>query len=244
MKAIIIDDEKMARTLLNGYVQEFCADVEVVEMCADLPSGVKAIRKHQPDIVFLDIEMPGHSGLELLDFFDEKEANFSIIFITAYNQYAIQAFKLSAVDYLLKPVEPSELAQAVNRCRQQKEKSDFQLLKENLTPQSKRKIAIAMSNSIKYVALDSIMFLKADGAYTEIILSDDSKLIASRGLKHFDETLSDVPSFFRCHKSYLINTEFITDYVKSDGGFLKIKHHEIGISTEKVDAFLNHMKNL
>ncbi len=104
-KAIIIDDEKMARTLLEGMLYEYHKDVEVVDSCKDLPTGVKSIRKHKPDLVFLDIEMPGHSGLELLDFFDEQEVNFSIIFLTAYNQYAINALRLSAVDYLVKPVD-------------------------------------------------------------------------------------------------------------------------------------------
>ena len=108
-KAIVIDDEKRARTLLKGMIDELSLGVQVVELCEDLPDGVKAIRKHKPDLIFLDIEMPGHSGLELLDFFDEQEINFSIIFTTAYNQYAVQAFKLSAIDYLLKPIAVNEL---------------------------------------------------------------------------------------------------------------------------------------
>jgi two-component system LytT family response regulator len=132
-KAIIIDDEEMARTLLQGMVAEYCNNVETVDLCKDLPTGVKAIRKHKPDIVFLDIEMPGHSGLELLDFFDENEINFSIIFVTAYNRYAIQAFKLSAVDYLLKPIEVDDLKNAMILFERNKNrnKATYSVLKEN-----------------------------------------------------------------------------------------------------------------
>ena len=101
MKAIIIDDEKRARMNLSILLEEYCPQITVLADCENLPNGVKAIRRHQPDVVFLDIEMPGHSGLELLDFFDENEVNFSIIFTTAYNEYTIQAFRFSAIDYLL-----------------------------------------------------------------------------------------------------------------------------------------------
>ena len=115
MKAIIIDDEKRARISLAYILQEYCPNVTIVAECENLPEGVKAIRKNQPNIVLLDIEMPGHSGLELLDFFDENDVNFSIIFTTAYNEYALQAFKFSAVDYLLKPINPEQLSEAISR---------------------------------------------------------------------------------------------------------------------------------
>jgi len=119
MKAIIIDDEKRARVSLSLLLQEYCPEVELVAECENLPEGVKAIRKFNPDLVLLDIEMPGHSGLELVDFFDEKEINFSIIFTTAYNEYAIQAFKLSALDYLLKPIDSDDLSNALNNFRKE-----------------------------------------------------------------------------------------------------------------------------
>src|SRR5574344_1957550 len=113
MRAILIDDEKRARMNLSILLDENCPQIEIVAECENLPEGIKAIRRLKPDVVFLDIEMPGHSGLELLDFFDEHEVDFSIVFTTAYNEYAIQAFKLSAVDYLLKPINPDELVRAV-----------------------------------------------------------------------------------------------------------------------------------
>ena len=117
MKAIIIDDEKQARVSLSLLLQENCPEIEVADQCENLPQGVKSIRKHRPDVVFLDIEMPGHSGLELLEFFDEKEIEFSIIFTTAYNDFAVQAFKLSALDYLLKPIDMETLEVALGKYR-------------------------------------------------------------------------------------------------------------------------------
>jgi two-component system, LytTR family, response regulator len=121
-KAIIVDDEKMARILLQGMLEEFCPEIAVVDTCQDLPNAIKSIHKNKPDLVFLDIEMPGHSGLELLDFLDEDDINFSIIFTTAYNQYAIDAFKLSAIDYILKPIESEELENSVSRFIKHKSK--------------------------------------------------------------------------------------------------------------------------
>jgi two-component system LytT family response regulator len=129
IKSIIIDDEPKARVLLNAIIEQYCPEVRVEALCNDLPSGIKAIKKHKPDLIFLDIEMPGHSGLELLDFFDEEEVNFGIIFTTAYNEYALQAFKFSAIDYLLKPIQHTQLIEAVERFSRKREQSLNQQLK-------------------------------------------------------------------------------------------------------------------
>lgn len=236
-KAIIIDDEEMARTLLQGMINEFCPNVEVVDLCKDLPCGVKSIRKNQPDIVFLDIEMPGHSGIELLDFFDENEINFSLIFVTAYNRYAIQAFKLSAVDYLLKPIESDDLINAISLFEKQKDKKRYSILKDNFTTRSK-KIALNSVSSIIFVELNDILFFKADGSYTEVFLNNGKSILASKSLKHFENTLENNPDFYRCHKSYIANINHISEYIKSDGGSLKIGNHEIGVSQDKVAQLL------
>ena len=239
-KTIIIDDEQMARTLLDGMLAEYCPNVEVVDLCNDLPCGVKSIRKNKPDLVFLDIEMPGHSGLELLDFFDENEVNFSIIFVTAYNRYAIQAFKLSAVDYLLKPIESQDLIDAISHFEKQKEKKQYQILKENLFSTTK-KIGLNNVSSINYVELDSILFFQADGSYTKVILQDGKTILTSKSLKHFENILLDNPDFYRCHKSYMVNIKHISEYIKSDGGLLKVGGFEVGISTEKIAILLDKL---
>ncbi len=242
IKVIIIDDEQRARILLKEMLIEYCDDIDIVTECDDLPTGVKAIRKHQPDLVFLDIEMPGHSGLEMLDFFDANEINFSIIFTTAYDQYAIQAFKLSAVDYLLKPIDPNELVTSVERYKKllKKQKEDYLILKENLN--QPHKIAVPTGNTIKFIELENILFLEASSSYTEIVFADNTKLMVSRTLKNFEEVLNRNTLFFRCHKSYIVNIQFISDYVKSDGGYIILKNKtKIPISPEKTGELLEMM---
>ncbi|MBX7240272.1 MAG: response regulator [Bacteroidia bacterium] len=241
IKTIIIDDEPKARILLKGLIEEFCENLEVVAECHDLPSGVKAIHKYKPDLIFLDIEMPGHSGLELLDFFEEEKLSFSIIFTTAYNQYAIRAFKLSAVDYLLKPISPDDLINAVSLFEKKTKPYSFQsmeFVRENLTEQNKR-IAIPTTSGFIFISLSDILLFKADNNYTEVITIHQEKHLASRTLKNFEDALSGNPLFFRCHKSYMINTELISHYVKSDGGYIILKNKQsIPISPEKVNDLM------
>lgn len=242
LKAIVIDDEKMARVLLESMLTEYFPDVKVVGVAADLPNGVKLIRKEKPDVVFLDIEMPAHSGLEILEFFNEDEINFSIIFTTAYNQYAIQAFKMSAVDYLLKPLEIADLEKALKRVSKTNSANNYQILRENLSSKHSKKIIISTTNALKYVEIDSICHLKADGAYTEIFMADGSKIITSKNLKHFEGSLVLFNQFFRCHKSYIINFNFVQEYIKSDGGGILTKNnHFIPISNDKSGDFFEQM---
>lgn len=242
-KAIIIDDEEMARSLLKGMLELYCPNIEVQALCNDLPSGVKAIRRHKPNIVFLDIEMPGHSGLELLDFFDESEVDFSIIFVTAYNRYAIQAFKLSAVDYLLKPIESEDLINAIALFEKQKSKQNYGILKSNLSAKVSKKIGIHGVSSVVFADLSDILFFQAEGAYTKVVLKDGKTLLASKSLKHFEQALFDRLEFYRCHKSFIVNIEYISEYVKSDGGYLKVQQHEIGLSPDKVSVLLERMSS-
>lgn len=239
IKAIIIDDEKMARVLLNGMLEKFCPEVEVAELCQDIPSGVKAIIKHKPDLVFLDIEMPGHSGLEIMDFFDKNEVNFSIIFTTAYSKYAIQAFKLSAIDYLLKPIEPGELNEALDRFKKHKQKPDFDTLRHNLMPESKKRISISSIGSVKFIPVDDITHLKADGAYTEIFTKDNTSIMTSKGLKSFEQTFAGSKNFVRCHKSYIVNIDFVSEITKG-GVFSAVVNgnHTIYISPDKINDMI------
>lgn len=241
IKVIIIDDELGARNLLKGLLREFCKNVEVLEVCSDLPNGVKAIRKHKPQLIFLDIEMPGHSGLELLDFFNEDEIDFSIIFTTAYSDYAIKAFKLSALDYLLKPIEPGELEQAVERFskKTKNEKAELAQQIESIKHPHSNKIGIPTQHGVKFIDVNDVVFVKADNSYSEVITAKDEKLIVSRTLKNFEDVLKDWPSFVRVHKSYIVNTTYISDYIKSDGGYLILDNkHMVSISPDKVDTIL------
>ncbi len=243
-KAIIIDDEMAARVLLNGMLQDAVPELEVVALCENLAEGIKAIRKYSPDLVYLDIEMPGNSGLDILDFFDEEDITFSIIFTTAYSHYAIKAFKLSAIDYLLKPIEQEELVEAFNRFKSAKtrENKQYALLKENLKETSTKKIAVPSGNSFHFIQMDDIHYLKAEGSYTQIQFTNGTRLIVSRTLKNFEETINDESQFFRCHKSYLVRSIYIIGYNKSDGQLLLTNGVNIPISPDKTNELMTLMK--
>jgi two-component system, LytTR family, response regulator len=245
IKSIIIDDEPKARKLLSTILHDYCSDVEVLAECEDLPNGIKAIKKHKPDLVFLDIEMPGHSGLELLDFFNEDEIDFAIIFTTAYNEYALQAFRFSAIDYLLKPLQHDALKEAIERYKKrnrQLNNEQYKNLKDSFQTKNweEKRIIIPTGQTQKFIKPTEIIMIKGDGAYSEIHFTDGTKILASRNLKHFEETLQGIPFFFRSHKSYLVNLQQIAEYVKSEGGYLIMKGNlEAGVSPEKIDELLS-----
>jgi len=244
-KAIIIDDEKAARTLLQAMIEKYCKDIEIVATCEDLPNGVKSIRKLKPDLVLLDIEMPGHSGLELLEFFNEDEVTFSIIFTTAYNNYAIQAFKLSAIDYLLKPIEREELIKSIERFKKHNHKNDLSILKENIQEAQPQKLALPTGSSVKFVNLNEVLFFKADGSYTHITLANGDKVMVSKPLKTYEELLENNKNFIRSHKSFIVNIHHVTDLVKSEGGYLKVQNnYEVGLSPEKSDEVMEQLNIL
>jgi two-component system LytT family response regulator len=242
MKAIIIDDEKRARVSLQLLLQEYCPEVTLLAECENLAEGVKAIHKFKPDLVLLDIEMPGHSGLELLDFFNENEITFAIIFTTAYNEFAIQAFKLSAIDYLLKPINPEELAHAINRVEKQK-KQQLNALSENINAENFEKIAVPSGNNFIILKIANILYIKGDGSYSEVYLKDNSKHLVSRNLKNFEEILGNDKRFLRTQKSYLVNFEEVKSYSKSDGGYLVMSNGAtISVSPEKSAIIMERIK--
>lgn len=244
MNAIIIDDEKRARVTLQLLLKEYCPNITIVADCENLPEGIKAIRKHRPTIVFLDIEMPGHSGLELLDFFDENEIDFSIIFTTAYNQYAIQAFKFSAIDYLLKPINPTQLVEAIKRLEKNIQKiENLQALKENILKENITKIAVPSGSSLIFIDTTKISYIKGEGAYSEVFCNNGTKHLVSRNLKNFEDILCVDNRFLRVHKSYIVNLEQVVSFNKSDGGSLTLEDkNQIPVSPEKSQILLEKIK--
>lgn len=245
-KAIIIDDEPKARKLLAAMLSDFDSGLDIVAECEDLPAGVKAIHKYKPDLIFLDIEMPGHSGLEILDFFNEDEIDFSIIFTTAYSQYALQAFKISALDYLLKPINMDELREAVRRFhqRERREEEQWKALRQNIDPGKPKKIGLPQSNGIKFVEADQIWYVKGEGAYSEVYCVDNEKLIISRNLKYIEDLLDGLPFMVRCQKSYIVNVHHIRAYIKSDGGYFLVgeQKHQVAVSSDRVDGILQMLQ--
>lgn len=238
INAIIIDDEVRARVSLQLLLEEYCPNIKILEQCETLAEGIKAINKFKPNIVFLDIEMPAHSGLELFDFFNEEEIDSSVIFTTAYSQYAIKAFKFSAIDYLLKPIHPEELVEAVKRFEKTKSQN-IKILKENLDQNKLNKIAVPTGNSILFLETDQILYVKGEGSYCEIVLSNGEKIICSRYLKNFEDILSNYSNFLRVQKSYIANLNYVSVYNKSDGGNLEFNNKTcIPISLDKVDLIM------
>ncbi|MFY7965277.1 MAG: LytR/AlgR family response regulator transcription factor [Chitinophagaceae bacterium] len=249
IKCIVIDDEPKARNLLKAIIEDYCPDLELVALCEDLPNGVKAIKREKPKLVFLDIEMPGHSGLELLEFFNDDEINFNVIFTTAYNEFALKAFKFSAIDYLLKPLEHTQVIEAVERFKKVQDINVTNHLKQfqqnmvaNKTIDEKR-IIVHTTQNIHFLKPTSIVMIKGEAAYSEIYLDDNTKLLASKNLKHFQDILTDIPQFSRCHKSYIINKMHIKQYSKLDGGVAMLTNNLTAqISVDKLDELVNSLR--
>lgn len=230
--------------LLRAMLNEHCPMLNIIADCEDLPSGIKAMKREKTDLIFLDIEMPGHSGLELLDFFNEDEVNFDIIFTTAYSEYAIRAFKMSAIDYLLKPIQVQELTDAVDRTiKKQGKFNSLKLLRDNLSDTKSKKIVLNQSRGIEFIDTDDILFMKGNGAYTEIHRKEGGFILASKNLKQFEELLSDQPHFFRTHKSYIVNTRYINNIQREDGVFnIAFGSHVLAISPDKINTLLEILR--
>jgi len=246
MKAIIIDDEKRARHLLSNLLTEHCTSINSIEEAHDLASGVDLIKSSKPDVVFLDIEMPNQSGLDILEYFP-NHIDFKIIFVTAYNQYAIEAFKLSAVDYLLKPVDTTELKEAVAKAEEAIKTNNLndQLnkLRDSLKQLSIDKIALEIPKGIMFTSHNDIVYFEADGMYTNVQLMDGKQKVICKPLKHFVEQLERNAMFFKCHRSYLINLKYVDELVKDDGDYLLMNNQKrIPISKSKRDQFLEVIK--
>jgi two-component system, LytTR family, response regulator len=237
MRAIIIDDENKARQLLKAMLEMHCPQVEVVDECADLASGVRAINKHLPELVFLDIELPGLNGLKILEFFNEEDINFSIIFVTAYNEYALQAFKLSAVDYLLKPINSDFLIEAVTRYEQNENRKlkQFEALKTNLSNAEDKKIVIPNIDAMHYVSPADILYIKGEGAYATFYLENNEKYMLSRNLKYVEDMLADFKYLKRCQKSYIVNTKKIKSFSKQDYMVTLVNGVQVPVSGDRLE---------
>lgn len=221
LKAILIDDEKNSRESLRKKTAAHCPELEIVAECTNGMEGLLAIEQYKPDVVFLDIEMPHMNGFNMLQ--QVKNRDFEIIFTTAFNQYAINAIRCSALDYLVKPVDVEELVRAVGRINQRKNDTDtskqLEILASYLTEQktTQEKIAVSVSAGLEIIEVSKIIYLEAASNYTHIHLRDEKPLLASRTLKEFEEILP--PSFFyRIHNAILVNVNYIKKYHKGDGG--------------------------
>lgn len=217
IRAILVDDEESARDVLQNLLLRFCPAVEVVAKCANVPEAVEVIKAEKPDLVFLDIEMPQYAGFEIVQFF--TDIPFEIIFVTAYDQYAIRAFEMAAIDYLLKPVDIERLKLAVSRVQQQRsieqQAERLSLLSSSLESKNLKNIVVSDKGQQHVIPVDRIIAIEAMESYC-IIHTTDKKHIASKNLKHFEQMLAPLPRFFRVHKSWIINREFLSNYSRSE----------------------------
>jgi two-component system LytT family response regulator len=223
IKVIIVDDELGAREALAKMLEKHFKQIQVVAKADSMITAFDAITTNQPDVVFLDIEMPNGNAFDLLEKF--KEINFNIIFTTAYDHYAIQAIKFSAVDYILKPIDLDELEQAIKRLEEKSGKStaldyQYKMLLANIKPENKlKKIGIPDGDGIVFINLADIVRCESDGNYTFFILTTGKKIIASRTLGEYEQMFAG-DNFFRVHRSHLINLQHIKKYIKGEGGYI------------------------
>ncbi|VXB20781.1 DNA-binding response regulator [Flavobacterium sp. 9AF] len=249
MKAIIIDDEPKARNLLEILIQENNSKITTIYQAEDLVTGVQLIKEKQPQIVFLDIEMPEHSGLEIVDFINKEEFNFEIIFTTAYSEYAIKAFQLSAIDYLLKPLHAESVKEAIEKAILQIGKSEIstklEQLRKSLKSANFNKIGLPFADGFKFVNFEDIILFEADGMYTKVSTTKETELLVCKPLKHFVEVLESQTNFYKPHRSYLINLKYIKEYIKKDGGYIIMDNDKtVSISNDKKEEFLTIVQNI
>ncbi|MDP4149629.1 MAG: LytTR family DNA-binding domain-containing protein [Bacteroidota bacterium] len=240
LKAVIIDDELRGRQALLQKLRDYCPEVDVVGEATTGLEGIEEIKKHQPNVVFLDIEMPRMDGFDMLRHIDNKE--FHIIFTTAYDQYAIKAIKYAAFDYLLKPVDIDELKACIGRLTNQASNQmarKLVALEENLRPAVKlHKIAIPTLEGLSFFNLADIIRLEAQSNYTCLYFTDQPRVLASRTLKEFEELLPG-DLFFRAHHSHIINLHYIKKYVKGEGGQIEMKDGAfVDLARRKKEEFL------
>jgi len=248
IKAIIVDDELGARESLSKMLEKNCKQIEVVAKVDSMLSAFEAITNKEPDLVFLDIEMPNGNAFDLLEKF--KKINFNIIFTTAYDHYAIKAIKFSAIDYILKPIDPEELVNAVKRFEGQhgqKESLDkqFKTLLSNVKPENKlKKVGIPDGDGLIFINLSDIIRCDSDGNYTFFILTNGKKIIASRTLGEYEQMFAD-DNFFRIHRSHLINLEHVKKYIKGEGGYVVMSDNsQVEVSRRNKTDFLEKLSHL
>jgi two-component system LytT family response regulator len=247
VRSIIVEDEAQNRENLARLIAAYCPQVEVVAQCSTAAEARQTIIERHPGLVFLDIEMPGGNGFSLLE--SLPDAHFEVIFVTAYDSYGIKAIKFSALDYILKPIDPDELREAVKKASQKIAQKEENLRMLNLLQNTRREpsgkmIALSLAESIEFVQVSSIVRCESDSNYTTFYLKSGERLIASRTLKEFDELLAPY-GFLRVHQSHLVNISQIKSYIKSDGGSIRMKDGAlVSISRQRRETVLMALKQL
>lgn len=245
MSSVIIDDEPDARKVLATLLAKYCPDVSLAGQADNVSQGCDLIREANPDLVFLDVEINGGTGFDILRQIPERR--FDTVFVSAFNHYSLKAIKFSAIDFLVKPVDASELAEAVTKVRYNRQSKggtmhDYNILLDNLTAPKLKKIALPDSEGLEYVAINDLLYIKAEGSYTEVHLQNGEKRTLSKNLREFTDKLGS-EGFYRVHNSYLINTSHIKKYLRRDGGVVVMSNKaEVPVSRSYHDSFREYLK--
>ena len=240
MRAILIDDELDSLESLQAELNTYRPDIEILAACDDPRVGLKEIINSNPDVIFLDIEMPHLNGFELLE--SLNTIDFDVIFVTAYDEYAVRAFEFNAADYLLKPVMKSKLLQAIDRLDERNQrglsKQELSALVTNLHVRGMENIALPTSDGFEFVHVNEIMFMKSESNYTWVHMATESKYLLSKTLKDMASMIA-FPQFFRAHQSYLVNLNHVKKYVRGKGGYLVLRNGEhIPVSRANKEALM------
>jgi two-component system LytT family response regulator len=246
LKSIIVDDEQKSGENLRILLQDFCEGVEVCAVCNSVDEAIEAIRKHSPDVVFLDVQMQRETGFDLLERL--PKVNFEVVFTTAHAEYAIKAFKFSAIDYLLKPIDVTELQASVAKVNK-KLTNDMterlqQMMRNLRDPTGDNyKLALPTTDGLFFVKVSTIIYCEASSNYTEIYTDDGRKHIVSRTLKEYEDMLTD-HGFFRIHNSYLINLSAVKKYIRGEGGQVLMNNgRSLDVAKRKKEGFLARVAN-
>jgi two-component system, LytTR family, response regulator len=244
IRCILIDDESNSLEMMEWLLQTYCPEVQILAQCNSAEAGIKAISELQPDVIFLDIEMPHMNGFDMLEQFDRL--NFDVVFCTAYDQFALKAFRYSALNYLLKPIDPDDLKATIQRIAEKqhapsREQIDLllQTMKQNLPRATPPRIALTTSDGLIFVATQDILYCEAESNYTKVVLANNRKILVAKVLKEIDDALSG-EDFFRIHNSFLINVNHIKRFVRGDGGYVVMDDDTaITISRSRRQAFMD-----
>jgi len=245
IKVLIVDDEPRSRNVLAHYIETYVEEVREVKQAESVDNALQILKTFRPHIVFLDVEMPGKNGFDFLRAL--KEPAFEVIFTTAYNQYAVQAIRFSALDYLLKPVDPDELRSAVNRFLKKANVHQNPVLFDNLVRNiahkraSEFRLAVPYQDGVSFFTLDQIVRLQGEGNYTNIFIKSRKPVLASKTLKHYEEMLTEF-GFIRTHKSHLVNPKYIKQVTHNNQFLLLSDGSRIEISRRKKELVQQYLK--